>query len=50
MFRPGIARLLTPHARVAVARMSSSPAAKKMKSTKVIGTHSGTFHCDGERG
>lgn len=26
----------------------SSPVAKKMKSTKVIGTHSGTFHCDGE--
>ncbi|RSH84540.1 uncharacterized protein EHS24_006062 [Apiotrichum porosum] len=26
--------------------MSSSPVAKKMKSTKVIGTHSGTFHCD----
>ncbi|EJT50954.1 GAMM1 protein [Trichosporon asahii var. asahii CBS 2479] len=24
----------------------SSPVAKKMKSTKVIGTHSGTFHCD----
>ncbi|KAK4683595.1 MYG1 exonuclease, partial [Tremellales sp. Uapishka_1] len=24
----------------------SSPIAKKMKSTKVIGTHSGTFHCD----
>ncbi|WRT67863.1 uncharacterized protein IL334_004837 [Kwoniella shivajii] len=26
--------------------MSTSPIAKKMKSTKVIGTHSGTFHCD----
>ncbi|BEI96184.1 hypothetical protein CcaverHIS631_0111330 [Cutaneotrichosporon cavernicola] len=26
--------------------MSTSPVAKKMKSTKVIGTHSGTFHCD----
>lgn len=26
----------------------SSPVAKKMKSTKVIGTHSGTFHCDGQ--
>ncbi|WWD04946.1 hypothetical protein V865_003017 [Kwoniella europaea PYCC6329] len=24
----------------------SSPIAKRMKSTKVIGTHSGTFHCD----
>jgi uncharacterized UPF0160 family protein len=27
--------------------MSISPIAKRMKSTKVIGTHSGTFHCDG---
>ncbi|KAK8858657.1 hypothetical protein IAR55_002886 [Kwoniella newhampshirensis] len=26
--------------------MSTSPIAKKMKSTKIIGTHSGTFHCD----
>ncbi|WVQ80700.1 hypothetical protein IAT38_002805 [Cryptococcus sp. DSM 104549] len=26
--------------------MSTSPVAKRMKSTKVIGTHSGTFHCD----
>lgn len=26
--------------------MSTAPAAKKMKSAKVIGTHSGTFHCD----
>jgi uncharacterized UPF0160 family protein len=26
--------------------MSTAPAAKKMKSTKIIGTHSGTFHCD----
>ncbi|CAD6578156.1 MAG: hypothetical protein TREMPRED_002124 [Tremellales sp. Tagirdzhanova-0007] len=26
--------------------MSTQPIAKKMKSTKVIGTHSGTFHCD----
>ncbi|WVR06402.1 hypothetical protein IAU60_003433 [Kwoniella sp. DSM 27419] len=24
----------------------SSPVAKRMKSTKIIGTHSGTFHCD----
>ncbi|RXK36769.1 hypothetical protein M231_05930 [Tremella mesenterica] len=24
----------------------SSPAAKRLKSTKIIGTHSGTFHCD----
>ncbi|KAI9634991.1 putative GAMM1 protein [Dioszegia hungarica] len=26
--------------------MSSDPIAKRMKSTKTIGTHSGTFHCD----
>ncbi|TYJ58567.1 hypothetical protein B9479_000777 [Cryptococcus floricola] len=26
--------------------MSTSPVAKRMKSTKVIGTHSGSFHCD----
>lgn len=26
--------------------MATSPIAKKMKSTKTIGTHSGTFHCD----
>ncbi|ORX37342.1 metal-dependent protein hydrolase [Kockovaella imperatae] len=37
---------VSPNPFIARYKMSSAPATKKLKSTKVIGTHSGTFHCD----